>query len=163
MSAVRQSLPAGASAPPFFLKVSWHRPHSPYDPPQRLLDTVSSDMLPPIRTATDGWDNRFRGPDLGCGPKDADAWCGEMPANETVLARRAYYASIKFVDEWLGHLLDTLNQTGILSNAVILWTADHGDGQGDHYHWRKVRFTTPLLVSRHRCLTRMERGAGISV
>ena len=22
-------------------------------------------------------------------------------------------------------------------NTFILFTADHGDGQGDHYHWRK--------------------------
>lgn len=25
----------------------------------------------------------------------------------------------------------------LLESTFILWSADHGDGQGDHYHWRK--------------------------
>lgn len=76
---------------PFFLKVSFHRPHSPYDPPQRVLDTVKPEDLPPIYLARDGWDDRFRGgrgnPE-GCGPQNLDAWCGVMPDDATELSRR---------------------------------------------------------------------------
>ena len=50
------------SGKPFFLKVSFHRPHSPYDPPKRLLDTVlAKDVGPPKTAGANGWDVRFRG------------------------------------------------------------------------------------------------------
>ena len=26
---------------------------------------------------------------------------------------------------------------GFLKNTFIIWGRDHGDGQADHYHWRK--------------------------
>eukprot|EP01061_Rhynchopus_euleeides_P042765 TRINITY_DN745_c0_g3_i1.p1 TRINITY_DN745_c0_g3~~TRINITY_DN745_c0_g3_i1.p1 ORF type:complete len:522 (+),score=145.15 TRINITY_DN745_c0_g3_i1:87-1652(+) len=127
-----RSAPAG-DANPFFLKVSFHRPHSPYDPPQRLLDAVGEADLPPIRLCSaGGWDAMFQ-KGTGCGPTNPDAWCGEMPAEDVSLARRAYYASIRFVDEWVGEILAAVNT----SDTLIIWTADHGDGQGDHFHWRK--------------------------
>ena len=44
---------------PFLLKVSFHRPHSPYDPPQRVLNTTLQRTLPPIVVAADGWDHRY--------------------------------------------------------------------------------------------------------
>lgn len=33
--------------------------------------------------------------------------------------------------------MDTLKATGLLKDTYVMWSADHGDGQGDHYHWRK--------------------------
>lgn len=132
-----------SSAAPFLLKVSFHRPHSPYDPPKRVLDKFDPSKLPQIyvSNASDGaWDTRFRGlpnDPSGCGPKDADAWCGLMPTNMSDISRIAYYGSVAFVDEQVGAIYSTLVESSLLENTYILWTADHGDGQGDHYHWRK--------------------------
>jgi arylsulfatase len=124
-----------SSPDPFFLKVSFHRPHSPYDPPARLLNATSVDQLPPIHAGSN-WDSQFAD-GVGCGPSDADAWCGLMPEPNLTLARRAYYASISFVDEWVGEVVDALKAKGLYDEAWILFISDHGDGQGDHYHWRK--------------------------
>jgi arylsulfatase A-like enzyme len=66
-----------------------------------------------------------------------DAWCGEMPANETEVSRRAYYANIAFVDEWIGEVLGAVEANGLANNTVVLFTSDHGDMQGDHFLWRK--------------------------
>lgn len=137
---------------PFMLKVSFHRPHSPYDPPQRLLDAVKEEDLRPIKVCSgaspgahspDGhggeWCLRFRGAPgdpQGC-DSGADAWCGEMPEAEATMSRRAYAASVNFVDEWIGRIYDTLVERNLLERTWILWTSDHGDGQGDMYHWRK--------------------------
>jgi arylsulfatase A-like enzyme len=131
---------AGASEPPFFLKVSFHRPHSPYDPPQRMLDEVPAELLPPMRVGGN-WDDAFSGKPgapAGCGPSDPDAWCGQLsPEAEVTLGRRAYLANIRFVDEQVGHILGVLNATGLAGNTWILFVSDHGDGQGDHNLWRK--------------------------
>ena len=125
---------------PWFLKVSFHRPHSPYDPPARVLNATSASMLPTVQLAEDGWDRVFHGGEgypSGCGPHDPQAWCGLMPQAEQQLARRSYYANVAFIDEWVGKILGALDQRDLTKNTFILWTADHGDGQGDHYHWRK--------------------------
>jgi len=123
---------------PFFLKVSFHRPHSPYDPPARLLDSTPASDLPPIYAGNNSnWDGFFKD-NTACDPSNNDAWCGEMPDPNVTLARRAYYANIRFVDEWIGNILMALdNNSQINDNTFIIFISDHGDGQGDHYHWRK--------------------------
>jgi len=60
-----------------------------------------------------------------------------MPTDEAILSRRAYAASVNFVDEWVGHIYDSLVERHLLERTFIIWTSDHGDGQGDMYHWRK--------------------------
>jgi len=104
---------------------------------------VKAEDLAPVAEGSD-WDAIFKGPahpvpntSAWCGPSNADAWCGKMPANESVMSRRCYLASVKFVDEQIVKILDVLDKKDLLENTFILWTADHGDGQGDHYHWRK--------------------------
>tara|TARA_B110000208_G_scaffold188974_1_gene249677 strand:- start:996 stop:3248 length:2253 start_codon:yes stop_codon:yes gene_type:complete len=150
---------AGTSSKPFLAKVSFHRPHSPYDPPQRVLDAVKASDLPPYQLCKgatadpsapkaddsghgDNWCLRFRGETQkgdvsGCGPSNADAWCGLMPDANATLSRRAYAASIRFVDEQVGRIYDTLVSTKLLATTFIIFTADHGDGQGSMFHWRK--------------------------
>jgi arylsulfatase A-like enzyme len=135
-----------ASSPtkPFFLKVSWHRPHSPYDPPARLLNATPASSLPPVRVSGT-WDARFADTQW-CGPSDVDAWCGAMPADELDLGRRAYRASIKFVDEQIDALLGSLDAAGLRDNTWIIFFSDHGDGQGDHNLFRK---TYPWELAAH--------------
>ena len=60
-----------------------------------------------------------------------------MPTNVSDLSRRAYHGSVSFVDEQVGLIYQALVNNSMLESTFILWSADHGDGQGDHYHWRK--------------------------
>jgi arylsulfatase A-like enzyme len=175
---------ANKTATPFLLKVSFHRPHSPYDPPARVMDKFKVSELPPIVAGT-GWDLRFRGQPgdpTGCGQQDPDAWCGLMQTNMTNVSRVACewlvslcrpnsfvgslpcghrliaphlppshpshawqtpstppdYGSVAFVDEQVGHIYKALVESDLLEKSYIIWTSDHGDGQGDHYHVRPL-------------------------
>ena len=120
---------ASLQGAPWFLKVSFHRPHSPYDPPQRLLDATPASVLPPVRTCVAGdplaWDARFsvNSDANGCGPQHLDAWCGAMPPNESLLARRCYQANVAFIDEWVGAIFAALTASGQLENTFILYTS----------------------------------------
>lgn len=116
---------------PFFIKASFHRPHSPYDPPARVLNATLAADLPPMVVGK-GWDEKFR----NCGG-GKDAWCGQKPADQTEMSRRCYHASVSFVDEHVGVILSALKKKNLFENTFILFTADHGDGQSDHWHWRK--------------------------
>lgn len=137
---LRNHSAAPAPRAPFLLKVSFHRPHSPYDPPARLLNATPASELPPMRVSGT-WDAEYSGAPgapSGCSGSQADAWCGALaPADEVELARRAYLASIKFVDEQVAAIMRTLESTGMADNTWVLWLSDHGDGQGDHNLHRK--------------------------
>lgn len=142
-ASARLSEAAGGAAAPFFLKVSFHRPHSPYDPPARLLNATMG--VPPLY-AGGNWCERYTRNGAWCGPSDADAWCGTMPEAAANNSRRGYGASIAFVDEHIGALLSELNASGLVENTYILFVSDHGDGQGDLGLWRKG---FPYEISTH--------------
>lgn len=71
------------------------------------------------------------------GDPNPGIWCGDLGTAQVQLSRQAYYASVAFVDEWIGYIMAALSERGMLENTFILFTADHGDMMGDHYHWRK--------------------------
>lgn len=116
---------------PFFLKVSFVRPHSPYDPPQRWFDFYQNRPLPEARTGS--WSEIYR-------PRDTEKdtlWHGDLGAEQVRRSRQGYYGSVSFVDEQVGRILQTLEARGMLDNTLILYTSDHGDMTGDHHLWRK--------------------------
>ena len=41
--------------------------------------------------------------------------------------RRAYYGLVTYMDRKVGELLDTLEQTGLADNTVVVFASDHGD------------------------------------
>jgi len=43
-----------------------------------------------------------------------------------------YDGEIAFVDSWLGELLNDVERRGLFENTVVIITADHGEGLGDH-------------------------------
>jgi arylsulfatase A-like enzyme len=120
-------------AEPFFLKVSFARPHSPYDPPERFIRMYQDAALP--SAAVGAWAERHA--HRGETPSK-DAYWGDLGAEQVRRSRQAYYGSVSFIDEQVGRILDSLQRRGLLENTLILFTADHGDMLGDHNLWRKT-------------------------
>ncbi|MGO8719449.1 MAG: arylsulfatase [Acidobacteriaceae bacterium] len=116
---------------PFFLKVSFIRPHSPYDPPNRCFKMYEDAALP--ETKVGNWADRYA-------PRSSssnDLWHGKLPAEEIRTSRQAYYGSVTFVDEQIGRILETLEQRKLLDETLVLFLSDHGDMLGDQNLWRK--------------------------
>jgi arylsulfatase len=118
-------------AEPFFLKVSFARPHSPYDPPERFWRQYEGAALPPARTGK--WADRYA---PRSGPKD-DIWHGNLGAEQVRSSRQGYYGSIGFIDEQVGRILESLEKRRMLEETLIVFTSDHGDMLGDQHLWRK--------------------------
>lgn len=116
---------------PFFLKVSFARPHSPYDPPQRFMDKYKDADIP--KASVGKWAEKFARRNS---QKD-DIWCGDLGEEQVRSSRQGYYGSISFIDEQIGRILEALEKRGWLEETLIVFTSDHGDMTGDHNLWRK--------------------------
>ena len=119
---------------PFFLKVSFHRPHSPFDPPPHWWDHYAKADLPPaaIGAWADRWYGSFTHP---ASPDAARANLGPADVRNT---RQGYYGGISFVDEQVGRILDVLRGRDLLEDTLVLFVSDHGEMAGDHHLWRKT-------------------------
>jgi len=117
---------------PFFLKVSFARPHSPYDPPDRFMKRYEDAALPDRHIGD--WCDSYRAPSGG----DDTAWHGDFGADQARRSRQGYYGNVSFIDEQIGRIMEALESRGELENTLIVFTSDHGDMLGDHHHWRKT-------------------------
>ncbi|MEW6237958.1 MAG: arylsulfatase [Candidatus Omnitrophota bacterium] len=117
---------------PFFLKVSFARPHSPYDPPERFMKMFADAPIP--NAVVGEWAERhaLRGQKL-----PDNTWRGDLGEEQVRRSRQGYYGSIAFIDEQIGRILEALDKRGWLDRTLIVFTSDHGDMTGDHNLWRK--------------------------
>lgn len=142
---------------PFFLKVSFARPHSPYDPPQRWMKRYENADLPAAQAGK--WAAKYA-------PRSSDRddlWHGDLGAAQVRHSRQGYYGSVSFVDEQIGRVLEALEKRGLLDETLILFVSDHGDMTGDQHLWRKSypyeqSAHVPFLVRWPTGLVSAERG-----
>jgi choline-sulfatase len=135
---------------PFFLCVSFHHPHDPFQPTQELWDLYEGADIPVPETPADVEYSAM------------DAWANEAhetgavdlrdPDNQRAL-RRAYYALVTYVDRKLGELLDA-----IPDDTLVLFTSDHGDMLAERAMVQKRCFyewsaRIPLIVRFPDCRT----------
>ena len=118
---------------PFYLKVSFARPHSPYDPPQRFWNLYRTEDMP--APVVGDWAARHA---EHADPPPPGLAQGDLGVKTAQEARHGYYASVTFIDEQIGRILDALARNGLDKNTLILFIADHGDMLGDHHLWRKT-------------------------
>jgi arylsulfatase A-like enzyme len=104
---------------PFLLFVHFFDPHMAYDAP------------PPFRGRfSKGLGKTLSEPVVDVGRLRAEA--GSLPDADRRLVAAAYDEEVAFVDSQLGVLLDGLEQRGVLRNALVVLTADHGEELFDH-------------------------------
>jgi len=120
-----------AAGKPFFLAVGFVRPHFPMVAPKRFFDLYPQEnmKIPPlIEGDLDDIPQAGRGSD-GKG------------LNEMEESRRrmwqAYYASVSFMDEQVGRVVDELGRLGLRESTAIVFTTDHGYHLGEHGFWQK--------------------------
>lgn len=116
---------------PFFLKVSFARPHSPYDPPNRWWEHYQDAAIPQAQMGD--WSGKYR---ARSGPA-ADIWHGDVGKEAMRRARIGYSGSVSFMDEQMGRVLDALDKRSLTNETLIIYLSDHGDMTGDHWLWRK--------------------------
>ena len=101
---------------PFLLWLAWGPPHNPYESAPakyRAMYSPEKIQLPP-----------------------------NVPASAQAKARRdlaGYYAHCTALDDCFADLLRTLDETGLATNTIVVFTSDHGDMLWSHDQQRKQR------------------------
>ncbi|ANY72014.1 arylsulfatase [Paenibacillus ihbetae] len=117
---------------PFFLWMSFVRPHPPFDPPQAYLDLYEEAEIP--EPPVGDWAEKEDVSQAGLSPVTGR---GLVPKRRLRKAMAAYYALITHLDHQIGRFLQALHEYGELNNTVIVFTSDHGELLGDHHLFRK--------------------------
>ncbi len=123
---------------PWFVTASFTHPHDPYVARQEFWDRYDHDEIPmpavgPIPgDELDPHSRRLR--------HVIAADTTEVTDEQIRNARHGYLASVSYVDHWIGQIRDTLERHDMLSNTVIVFTADHGDMLGERGLWYKMSF-----------------------
>lgn len=108
---------------PFFTQISYVQPHHPYAAPGRLFQEVDTSKIPsPLDPE---WKADPHAPLYlrEIQPEIAEDWDWQ---------RHCYFADIIHLDEQLGKVLDTLEETGKTENTLVIFLSDHGDLLQDH-------------------------------
>ena len=127
---------------PFFMGVGFVRPHTPLIVPQKYFDLFPLDSikLPKIlkgdaedtfkHTVTSKADDRSG----DRGTKMYDSLVASYEGDRELALKKfiqAYLASVASVDDLVGDILQALEQTGLDKNTIIIFTSDHGWGNGE--------------------------------
>lgn len=129
---------------PFLFCLGYLRPHLPWVAPQRFFDRYPlSDISLP---------KGYRESDLEDLPECAQWMAQQVPGNglgdsylqatitegeDWKRAIQAYMASVSHMDEQLGRVLRTLENSPHANNTLVVLASDHGYHLGEKEHWTK--------------------------
>nr|XP_034191720.1 iduronate 2-sulfatase isoform X1 [Osmia lignaria] len=148
------------STRPFFLAVGFQKPHIPFKYPKKYLkyhplhkfevpnpykwsENVSSIAYNPwndLRTRNDVEALNLKFP-----------W-EKIPKSFAQLIIQSYYASVTYIDDLIGQLINQLKFSSLIHNTTIILMSDHGWSLGEHAIWAKysnydVALRVPLIMS----------------
>jgi arylsulfatase A-like enzyme len=120
---------------PLFLGVGYVKPHLPWYVPQEYYDRFPlADIKLPVTKEHDLDDVPKAGVRMA-GPEGDHA--AVLKGDQWKKAVQAYLATISFLDDQVGRLLDGLDQSPRKDKTIIVWWTDHGWNLGEKEHWRK--------------------------
>ncbi|HHV60564.1 MAG TPA: sulfatase-like hydrolase/transferase [Clostridiaceae bacterium] len=144
---------------PFFMWVSFSGPHFTFDAPAEYYERVDISKDTGRKVFEGEFDKpgkihfeSFNGGGRieGCGMAPGKA-CKNYPEEYWTKLRRSYFANVALIDDEVGKILSAV-QNRFGDNALIIFTADHGEMLGNHGLWGKHNcayedvWNIPMLV-----------------
>lgn len=108
----------------FLLVVSYDEPHHPFLCPPEYSDMYRHYTWPRTRNHFDSLHHK---------PAHQAVWAQSLPAQDPAtrhISVADYLGCNSFVDNQIGRVLDAIDQ--LATNAMIIYTSDHGDGPYSH-------------------------------
>lgn len=130
---------------PFFLAVGFVRPHVPLISTESCFENypVEEVKLPEVKIG-------------GNVPEEALNMQNEKRFGMDELQQKkvisSYMASVSFMDQQVGRLLQELDKLNLRKNTIVIFLSDHGYNLGEHDCWAKTSLwegtvSVPLIIS----------------
>lgn len=135
---------------PFFMHVSYVRPHPPRRNPAGYHDLYHEEEVGPFAGfATPAAEAAFH--PLARMLLHKPPTAAPVDERERRQLRATYYGAQKEVDDQLGRLFTFLGDTGLADKTLVVLTSDHGEMGGDHWLLEKCgywdeSFHIPLII-----------------
>lgn len=130
---------------PFFLAVGLVRPHVPFIAPENCFEHYPDQemKIPEVVIGDDV-------PQMALRKQNGNSW--KMDNTQKKQTIGAYMASIRFMDQQVGRLMDALDALGLKDNTIVVFISDHGYNLGEHDCWSKVSLwegsiRVPMIIS----------------
>jgi len=157
-TAIRKLSQLKNSDKPFFMGLGFFKPHLPFVAPKQDWDAFKNADVPPpphpgkIESAHTHKSGEFY--------KYNSALQNSWPLSEadSVTARKAYLACVRYTDRLVGKVLTALKNNGLSDNTIVVIWGDHGWHLGDTAQWAKH---TPFERANRSVL--IVRAPGVSV
>jgi len=110
----------------FSLTCSFHHPHPPY-----LAAEKYRKMFPPeeMELPKNLYDDMRFSAYLRTKQRTSESYSNPEKIKYFI---SEYYALVKEVDDWVGKILDKLDELGLTENTLVIFTSDHGEMLGSH-------------------------------
>ncbi len=138
-------------ARPFFLFLSLHMPHEPFQPTNAARAKVDPRRLPPLDYQHGDLDQlpTYLTQDLGIpheSPADRERYfpAGQPDVAEIDRQRRDYYALAGMIDDQVGRVRRALDRLSVEANTLTVFTSDHGSSLFDRGFKDKHCFYDPV-------------------
>lgn len=111
----------------FSITLSWHFPHSPIVTAEPYYSMYpAEDMIPPVSIS----DNMENSPYRNANGRQNRTEYAEPDKIKYMISN--YYGLIAEIDDWVGVILDKLDELGLTENTMVIFTSDHGEMLGAH-------------------------------
>lgn len=130
---------------PFFLGVGLVRPHLPFVAPENCFEPYPyEEMNVPEYVIGDNV------PKPALRRRNKGVW--DMNETQKKKSISGYMASVRFMDQQVGRLLDALDRLELRENTIVVFISDHGFNLGEHDSWSKVSLwegsvRVPMIIS----------------
>ncbi len=132
-----------ADSGPWTTFVSFVRPHYPLTCPEEYLSRYPVDRMTLPKAAPAG--GRPNHPVLA-GMRDYACYDDYFTDETRLLAIASYYGLCTMIDDYVGRLLDALDDSGLSDDTLVMFVSDHGESLGDRGFWTKCTMYEESVV-----------------
>lgn len=112
---------------PFSITTSFHIPHAPMLPTKYYSDKFPvNSMVAPVSIS----DPMTNSPYIKSNSRESLPEYADAQKIKYLISD--YFALVTEVDDWVGKILDKVDELGLTNNTMIIFTSDHGENLGAH-------------------------------
>lgn len=120
---------------PWFFSFNCFDPHHPFDPPSDYLAKYDPAKMPLPKYRPGELDGKTTYQQLDhewAHNTPREFHVGGMTDGDRLEVTAAYYAMVELIDDQVGRIIGSLEETGQLENTIVIFMSDHGEMLGDH-------------------------------